>query len=451
MHVQSKATVLAGLISLASAQLIGTNKPEVHPNLTWQTCTGPGRCTNVGGKIVLDSNWRWTHGKGGYQNCYTGNKWDTSICTSNDACAANCEVEGADYSGTYGITTSGNALTLKYRVNDNVGSRVYLMSTDDQYQMFTMNGNEIAFDVENSELGCGLNGAVYFVSMDADGGKARNPSNKIGAKYGAGYCDSQCPRDLKWIGGKGNVEGWKQIANDANSGIGNIGACCAEMDLWEANRESFALTPHPCSTSSFTTCSPSTCGGTYGDDRYAGVCDADGCDLAPFRHGNTEFYGPAKTINTNKKFTVVTQFKGSGTSLTAIKQYFIQDGKKFEVPGSKYVNNANEITESFCKAAQPIFKDAKKFEQVGGLAQMGKATGNPMVLTLSIWDDGFANMLWLDGVRYPTTRSASEPGVPRGRCALTGSDPATVREKFRNAKVTYSNIKFGPIGSTYTL
>lgn len=38
--------------------------------------------------------------------------------------------------------------------------------------------------------------------MDADGGKARNPSNKIGAKYGAGYCDSQCPRDLKWIGGK---------------------------------------------------------------------------------------------------------------------------------------------------------------------------------------------------------------------------------------------------------
>lgn len=250
---------------------------------------------------------------------------------------------------------------------------------------------------------------------------------------------------------QGNVEGWKQIANDANSGIGNIGACCAEMDLWEANRESFALTPHPCSTSSFTTCSPSTCGGTYGDDRYAGVCDADGCDLAPFRHGNTEFYGPAKTINTNKKFTVVTQFKGSGTSLTAIKQYFIQDGKKFEVPGSKYVNNANEITESFCKAAQPIFKDAKKFEQVGGLAQMGKATGNPMVLTLSIWDDGFANMLWLDGERYPTTRSASEPGVPRGRCALTGSDPATVREKFRNAKVTYSNIKFGPIGSTYTL
>ncbi|KAH7041400.1 Exoglucanase 1 [Microdochium trichocladiopsis] len=450
MHSHSKIA-LAGLISLAAAQQIGTNKAEVHPNLQWQTCTGPGRCSTVNGKIVLDSNWRWTHRTSDYTNCYTGNKWDTSICTSNDACAANCAVEGADYSGTYGITTSGNAVTLAYRTNDNIGSRIYLMATDDQYQMFTMNGNEIAFDVENAGLGCGLNGAVYFVSMDADGGKARNPTNKIGAKYGAGYCDSQCPRDLKWIAGKGNVEGWKNIGNDPNSGIGNLGACCAEMDLWEANRESFALTPHPCSTSSYTTCSPSTCGGTYGDDRYAGVCDADGCDLAPFRHGNTGFYGPGKTIDTTKKFTVVTQFSGSGTSLTAIKQYFIQNGKKFTVPGSKYVSDGTQITADYCAAQQTVFKDAKKFSEVGGLSQMGKATGNPMVLTLSIWDDGFANMLWLDGVQYPTSRSASEPGVPRGVCPLTGSEPATVREKFRNAKVTYSNIKFGPIGSTYTI
>lgn len=250
---------------------------------------------------------------------------------------------------------------------------------------------------------------------------------------------------------QGNVKGWKNIGNDPNSGIGDMGACCAEMDLWEANRESFALTPHPCTTSSLTICDPSTCGGTYGEDRYAGVCDADGCDLAPFRHGNTGFYGPSKTIDTTKKFTVVTQFKGSGTKLTAIKQYFIQNGKKFEVPGSKYVANGSEITEEFCEASNKVFKDAQKFKQVGGLGQMGDATGNPMVLTLSVWDDGFANMLWLDGVKYPTTRDASEPGVPRGTCPLTGSEPATVREKFRNAKVTYSNIKFGPIGSTYTL
>lgn len=37
--------------------------------------------------------------------------------------------------------------------------------------------------------------------MDADGGMSKYPNNKAGAKYGTGYCDSQCPRDLKFING----------------------------------------------------------------------------------------------------------------------------------------------------------------------------------------------------------------------------------------------------------
>lgn len=48
---------------------------------------------------------------------------------------------------------------------------------------------------------CGLNGAVYFVSMDEDGGTSKFSSNTAGAKYGTGYCDSQCPRDIKFIDG----------------------------------------------------------------------------------------------------------------------------------------------------------------------------------------------------------------------------------------------------------
>lgn len=32
----------------------------------------------------------------------------------------------------------------------------------------------------------GLNGALYFVSMDADGGVAKHPTNKAGAQYGTG-------------------------------------------------------------------------------------------------------------------------------------------------------------------------------------------------------------------------------------------------------------------------
>lgn len=53
-----------------------------------------------------------------------------------------------------------------------------------------------------NRIQCGLNGALYFVSMDADGGLSKYPTNKAGAEYGTGYCDSQCPRDLKFIDGE---------------------------------------------------------------------------------------------------------------------------------------------------------------------------------------------------------------------------------------------------------
>jgi len=64
----------------------------------------------------------------------------------------------------------------------------------------------------------GLNGALYFVQMDGDGGKAKYQN--AGAKYGTGYCDAQCPHDLKFINGQANVEGWKPSATDPNAGTG---------------------------------------------------------------------------------------------------------------------------------------------------------------------------------------------------------------------------------------
>jgi cellulose 1,4-beta-cellobiosidase len=68
--------------------------------------------------------------------------------------------------------------------------------------MFKLKNQEFTFDVDMSNLGCGLNGALYFVEMDADGGKSKYANNKAGAKYGTGYCDSQCPHDIKFIGGE---------------------------------------------------------------------------------------------------------------------------------------------------------------------------------------------------------------------------------------------------------
>jgi cellulose 1,4-beta-cellobiosidase len=77
------------------------------------------------------------------------------------------------------------------------------MASDTQYEMFKFTGNhEFTFDVDLSNLPCGFNGALYFVSMDADGGLKKYSGNKAGAKYGTGYCDAQCPRDLKFINGE---------------------------------------------------------------------------------------------------------------------------------------------------------------------------------------------------------------------------------------------------------
>jgi cellulose 1,4-beta-cellobiosidase len=159
--------------------------------MSWSQCTGKGgkSCTQKSGSITLDANWRWAHVTSGYTNCYTGNEWNTTTCADNTKCAQNCAVDGADYSGTYGIKASGNSLSLtlvtKGSYSTNIGSRTYLMESDTKYQMFKMIGNEFTFDVDVSKLPCGLNGALYTVEMAQDGGIGKG-QNKAGAKYGTG-------------------------------------------------------------------------------------------------------------------------------------------------------------------------------------------------------------------------------------------------------------------------
>ena len=98
------------------------------------------------------------------------------------------------------MTTSGNALTLDFKTGTNVGSRLYLMQDDSTYEMFNLLNKEFTFDVDLTTLPCGLNGAVYFSAMDSTGDMGMG-NNNAGAKFGTGYCDSQCPKDIKFIAG----------------------------------------------------------------------------------------------------------------------------------------------------------------------------------------------------------------------------------------------------------
>lgn len=88
-----------------------------------------------------------------------------------------------------------------------------MLNTDSSYEMFKLMNKEFTFTVDVSNMPCGLNGALYFVEMSEDGDMSKG-NNKAGAKYGTGYCDAQCPHDIKFIDGEGNSEGWKPSATD---------------------------------------------------------------------------------------------------------------------------------------------------------------------------------------------------------------------------------------------
>ena len=45
-----------------------------------------------------------------------------------------------------------------------------------------------------------------------------------------------------------NVVDWQPSPNDTNAGTGKYGTCCNEMDIWEANSQATAVTPHTCTS-----------------------------------------------------------------------------------------------------------------------------------------------------------------------------------------------------------
>jgi len=225
------------------------------------------------------------------------------------------------------------------------------------------------------------------------------------------------------------------------------------MDIWEANSVSTAFTPHSADTVGQTRCTGEACGGTYSTDRYGGTTDPDGCDFNSYRMGNTTFYGPGKTVDTSKVFTVVTQFitaDGTATgTLSEIKRFYVQNGVTIANSASNVAGvTGNSLTAATCAAQKTAFGDKDVFATHGGFTSMSKAFGSGMVLVLSLWDDYAANMLWLDST-YPVTGDVATPGVARGTCATTSGVPSAVEAASGSSKVIYSNIKVGPLGSTF--
>merc|ERR1712072_457723 len=130
-------------------------------------------------------------------------------------------------------------------------------------------------------------------------------------------------------------------------------------------------------------------------------------------------------VDSTKPITVTTQFltddgTDSGT-INEVKQFYTQNGKTIEHPmysvnGKKH----NSITDDFCKDWVATTKDGTNFEEKGGMANVDEAFGHGMALVMSIWDDHYANMLWLDST-YPVGSSA--PGAARGTCPASSGDP----------------------------
>ncbi|KAH8890637.1 putative endo-beta-1,4-glucanase celB [Thozetella sp. PMI_491] len=411
----SKATlaVVIALLGLSVSQQIGTKIPEVHPKLTTFKCTKTGGCKAQNTSVVLDIDWRLVSAVGGNGICKEPGPGglNKTLCPDAVACGHNCALEGVNYTAMGVHTNNADSLTLNMYVGDlAVSPRVYLLdSSGKNYEDLRLVNGEFAFDVDMSNLPCGMNGALYLSEMSMTG--ARSDLNSAGASMGTGYCDAQCPTGYTWNNGVANLN--------------STGACCSEMDLWEANSAATKYTPHVCTTPGPYTCSGKECS-------VDGVCSHTGCGFNAYAQGIKNFYAKGGTVDTSKPFTVVTQFisadNTSISDLVEIRQLYVQGGKVIHSPQA-VSGKGNSLTDAFCA-------NSTAFATRGGIKLMGESLKRGMVLIFSIWnaDDGF--MGWLDQGN-------------NGPCNATEGDPKNIKANTPGTSVTFSNIKWGDIDTTY--
>lgn len=412
------------LVSLCLSSFVAAQTPnkkgdkEVHPKLpTWE-CTKKHGCVKKDTYIVLDSMAHPIHQKDDKTaGCGSwGGGPPEAVCPDVASCAKNCILEPVKDYSYYGLKTEGAALTMDLLRDDgsSASPRVYLLAENKkEYEMIKLTGKEFTFDTDISKLPCGMNGALYMSEMHKNGGTSKY--NKAGAYYGAGYCDAQCYA-TPFVNGVGN--------------IGGKGACCPELDIFEANRAAGAIAPHPCTGEGSFLCEGDDCG-------FNGVCDEWGCTYNPYKVGNPDFWAPGGTVDTSRPFTVITQFPADKDGkLKEIRRLHIQDGKIFEQPSVNITGppEQNFMDDKYCST---VIGEGS-FLKHGGMAGMGDAMTRGMVLAMSVWWDEGGAMQWLDGA----VNNA-------GPCNATEGFPSAIRQIEPRPKVVFSNIKWGEIGSTF--
>ncbi|CAE7357939.1 cbhB [Symbiodinium natans] len=329
---------------------------------------------------VLDGRWRWL---------YTSESKDCGSAAVRGAAALErCYLQGLSatrYAEAYGVEVgvpNNRAITMRFATKDanapspNYGSRIYL--TDGKgYTLFAPMGGDIAFDVDVSQVPAGMNAAVYLVSMDRYGNlNSVSPDgvmNTAGWMRGLGYCDAQCPKDLKFVQGQGYNKDHK------------LASCCPEMDLFEGNRFVQAVTAHPCKLAKESVCDSETV-----EDCKA-ACDSAGADINTFResgpgHALFDMVDVSQPFKINTTF--VTDNGAANGTLVDIVQILSQNG----------VTKARlSMAERFLNPRGEGFRPYDDFTQVyGGLKQMGEALRRGMVMVLALWADPSGNMNWLD-------------------------------------------------------
>lgn len=430
--------VMMTVMISVTGQLASKFKPEFNPPFDIQNCTKTTGCQKVPGSITLDADMRNLKGPDGKLDCYKRNVWNPTLCPDSVTCAKNCALSGGNYHKAR-VSTDGNAINMKLFTKNPVnydGSRIYLLDQEKNYQMFNLLNREFSFDVDVSKCSCGVNSALYFSAMKFDGGKSA--TNLAGSQLGTGYCDAQGPRNLRFVEGKANMQ-------RPGGGLGDVGLACAEVDLWEASSISQAFTPHNCKNVDSALCRGEEC---------ARMCDRAGCGFASYRMGSPDFYGPSKTVDTTKVFTVITQFITSDGSddgdLVEIRRVYIQNGRVIQnapvnIPK---VPPFTSTSDQFCDTIQSVFGGSGDFNKFGGMKSMGDSMRRGMVLVMSIWADSHDGMAWLDG-DGSDQKGPPKLGSVRGSCKPGAGLPQNIKKMNPDAGVVFSSIKFGPIGSTF--